>query len=91
MKTFLNILGGIVATFLSLILVCVLLVLPTFQGAVGLLQPRAVESVIDRMDLEEVLLISPDLTKAASAKKPPTPCWNVTRWRNCCRAWPEMH
>ena len=66
MKTFLNILGAIVATFLSLILICVLLVLPTFQGTVGLLQQRALEAVIEEIDLEDVLLTAPELTQALS-------------------------
>lgn len=64
MKTFLNILGGIIATVLSLVLICILLILPTFQGAVGLLQPKALESVIEEIDLDELLVAVPDLTQA---------------------------
>lgn len=64
MKTFLNILGGMIATILSLVLVCVLLVLPIFQGTVSLLQPRALEAIIEEIDPDALLTAAPDLTQA---------------------------
>lgn len=64
MKTFLNILGGIAATILSLILICILMTLPIWQGVAGLLQPKALESVIEEIDLAEVVTIQPELVQS---------------------------
>lgn len=64
MKTLLNILGSIVAAILSLVLICVLWVLPTFQGAVNLLRPQVLEAVIEEIDPEDLWVAVPDLTQA---------------------------
>ena len=61
MKTALNILGSIVAVFLSIALICTLALLPVLQGVTGLLQHRALENVIEQIDLAEVVTSSPEL------------------------------
>ena len=61
MKTALNILGSIVAVFLSIALICTLALLLVLQGVTGLLQHRALENVIEQIDLAEVVTSSPEL------------------------------
>lgn len=64
MKTVFNILGCIIAFFLSIILICNLLLLPILQGVTGLLQPRVLEAIIEEIDPESLLTAAPDLTQA---------------------------
>lgn len=64
MKVVLHILGSIIAAVLSLVLICTLLVLPIFHGTATLLQPKALEAIIDEIDLDETLMASPELTQA---------------------------
>ena len=61
MKKVFNILGCIIAFFLSILLICNLTLLPILQGISGLLQQKALEDVIEQIDLAEVVTSSPEL------------------------------
>lgn len=61
MRKVFNVLGCIIAFFLSILLICNLMVLPILQGVTGLLQHKALEDVIEQIDLAEVVTSSPEL------------------------------
>ena len=61
MRKVFNVLGCIIAFFLSILLICNLMVLPILQGVTGLLQHKALEDVIEQIDLAEVVTSTPEL------------------------------
>lgn len=61
MRKVFNVLGCIIAFFLSILLICNLTVLPILQGVTGLLQQKALEDVIEQIDLAEVVTSTPEL------------------------------